>query len=275
MSPPIAAHVEAGFSWRRVGAMVMRHVYVLRRSWPRILEIAYWPTMQLFLWGFITNFFVQHSSWVASAAGVLISAVLLWDVLFRSNLGVTLPFVEEMWARNLASLFVSPLRPSELVVSLYVMSLIRTTISVAPAALLALPLYGVWVFELGPPLLAFYANLLVMGWSIGLLVAAMVLRHGLAAESLCWLGVFMMAPVSCVYYPISVLPDWLQWVALALPAAHVFEGMRSVLFDGVFRWDLFWNATALNALYMALSGLVFLKMFEVARRKGLLLQQGE
>ena len=275
MSPPTAAHVEAGFSWRRVGAMVMRHVYVLRRSWPRILEIAYWPTMQLFLWGFITNFFVQHSSWVASAAGVLISAVLLWDVLFRSNLGVTLPFVEEMWARNLASLFVSPLRPSELVVSLYVMSLIRTTISVAPAALLALPLYGVWVFDLGPPLLAFYANLLVMGWSIGLLVAAMVLRHGLAAESLCWLGVFMMAPVSCVYYPISVLPDWLQWVALALPAAHVFEGMRGVLFDGVFRWDLFWNATALNALYMALSGLVFLKMFEVARRKGLLLQQGE
>ncbi len=275
MSAAATVRPVGGFSWRRIGAMVLRHVYVLRRSWPRILEIAYWPTMQLFLWGFITNFFVQHSSWVASAAGVLISAVLLWDVLFRSNLGVTLPFVEEMWARNLASLFVSPLRPSELVVSLYVMSLIRTTISVAPAALLALPLYGVWVFELGPPLIAFYANLLVMGWAIGLAVAAMVLRFGLAAESLCWLGVFMMAPVSCVYYPVATLPGWLQVVAKSLPAAHVFEGMRGVLFDGRFRWDLFWNATLLNVLYLTLSGALFLWMVGVARRKGLFLQQGE
>lgn len=264
-----------GFSWRRVGAMVMRHVYVLRRSWPRLLEIAYWPTMQLFLWGFITNFFVQHSSWVAQAAGVLISAVLLWDVLFRANLGITIPFLEEMWARNLASLFVSPLRPSELIVSLYVMSIIRTTISVAPAALLALPLYGVWVFDLGPPLIAFYVNLLIMGWALGVAIAALVLRYGLAAESLCWLGVFMMAPVSCIYYPIDTLPGWLKVIALALPASHVFEGMRAVLFHNVFRWDLFWNAVLLNALYLALSAGLFIWMVGVARKKGLLLQQGE
>ena len=166
------------FSWRRVRALLLRHLYVLRSSWPRLLELAYWPTVQMILWGFVTLFFVQHSSWVAQAAGVLISAVLLWDILFRSNLGVSVTFMEEMWARNLSSLFVSPLRPHELVVSLAIMSLIRTVISVLPAMLLALPLFGVSVFALGLPLAAFFANLLLFGWSIGLIVSALVLRLG-------------------------------------------------------------------------------------------------
>ncbi|MFQ5618487.1 MAG: ABC transporter permease [Rhodospirillales bacterium] len=263
------------FSWRRIGAMILRNLYVLRRSWPRILELAYWPLMQMLLWGFITVFFVQHSSWVAQAAGVLISAVLLWDVLFRANLGVSLPFTEEMWARNLGQLFVSPLRVHEMVASMLIMSFIRTLISVTPAAFLALPLYDVWVFKLGPPLITFFANLLVMGWSVGLVASALVLRYGLGAESLCWLGVFLFAPLSGIYYPIDSLPGWLQPLAWALPSAHVFEGMRSVLFDGIFRVDLFFGALALNVLYMALAGAFFLYMAHVARQRGLLLQQGE
>ena len=255
--------------------MILRNLYVLRRSWPRILELAYWPLMQMLLWGFITTFFVQHSSWVAQATGVLISAVLLWDVLFRSNLGVSLPFTEEMWARNLAQLFVSPLRVHEMVASMLIMSFIRTLISVTPAALLALPLYDVWVFKLGPPLITFFANLLIMGWSVGLVASALVLRHGLGAESLCWLGIFLFAPLSGIYYPIDSLPGWLQPLAWALPSAHVFEGMRSVLFDGVFRVDLFHGALALSILYLALAGAFFLYMAHVARQRGLLMQQGE
>ena len=156
-----AARRRLFFSWRRVSAILLRHLYVLRRSWPRLLELAYWPTVQMVLWGFVTLFFVQHSSWVAQAAGVLISAVLLWDILFRANLGVSVTFMEEMWARNLAQLFASPLRPYELVVALALMSLIRTVISVLPAMLLSLPLFGVSVFALGLPLAAFFANLLV------------------------------------------------------------------------------------------------------------------
>jgi len=209
------------------------------------------------------------------AAGVLISAVLLWDVLFRSNLGVCLPFIEDMWARNLGQLFVSPLRSHELVASLLIMSVIRTLISVTPAALIALPLFDVWVFSLGLPLIAFFTNLLVLGWSIGLISSALVLRFGLGAESLCWLGIFLFAPVSGIYYPIATLPGWLQPMAWLLPSAYVFEGMRAVLFNGVFRLDYFFTAVALNGLYLALTVALFLYMVQQARIRGLLLQQGE
>lgn len=247
----------------------------MRRSWPRLLELAYWPTVQMILWGFVTVFFVQHSSWLAQAAGVLVSAVLLWDVLFRANLGISISFMEEMWARNLAQLFASPLRPYELVIALALMSLLRTFISVLPAMLLALPLFGVSVFAIGLPLAAFFANLLLFGWSIGLFVSALVLRLGLGAESLAWVSVFALAPLSGVYYPISVLPDWLQPVSWLLPTAYVFEGMRAVLFEHAVHIDLLIEGSALNLAYMAAATAFFLYICRVARERGLLVQQGE
>lgn len=268
-------HAHDVFSFRRVGAFLLRHLFVLKRSWPRLLELAYWPFVQMILWGFITTFMLQNSSWVAQASGVLISAVLLWDVLFRANLGVSVTFLEEMWARNLGQLFVSPLRAYELVAALWLMSVIRTVISVLPAAILAVPLFGVSVFALGPVLATLFANLLLFGCSVGLAIAALVLRFGLGAESLAWVAVFALAPLSGVYYPISVLPEWLLPIALALPSVHVFEGMRAVLFENVPRWDLAGLAFALNLIYGLASTLFFLRMVRIARVRGLLLQQGE
>lgn len=267
--------MSAVFSTRRVAAMVLRNVYLLRASWPRILELVYWPAVQMILWGFISQFLRGNSTWVAQASGVLISAVLLWDVMFRGNLGVSLAFFEEMYSRNLGHLFASPLRPYELVCSLLVISLIRTTIGVGGAALLAMPLYGYSIFGLGLPLLAFFANLLVMGWAIGLLVSALVLRYGLGAESLAWVAIFAVAPVSGIYYPISVLPQWLQSVAWFLPSSHVFEGMRAVMFHHQFRADLLIQAGLLNVVYLGVAVTVFLYVFHVARRRGLLLHIGE
>lgn len=266
---------DLAFSANRMVAMVLRYLYVLRSSWPRIIELAYWPTVQMILWGFINTFYSSTSSWLAQAAGVLIAAVLLWDVLFRGQLGVSIVFFEEIYSRHLGHLFVSPLRPHELIAALLVISLIRTLIGVGVAALLAIPLYHFSVFDLGLPLLAFFANLLVMGWSIGLLAASLVLRYGLGAESFAWVAIFAVAPLSGIYYPIEVLPAWLEPVALALPSSHVFEGMRALMFDHVFRNDLFINALLLNVTYLTAAILVFGKVFQLARRHGLLLHTGE
>ncbi|MBI3445869.1 MAG: ABC transporter permease [Magnetospirillum sp.] len=263
------------FSPRRVGAMCLRHLYILKGSWPRLLEMAYWPAINMVVWGFTSQFFAGHSTWVAQAGGILIGAVLLWDVMFRGNLGVALSFLEEMWSRNLGHLSVSPLRPYELVASMLCMSLIRTVIGVLPAALLAIPLYHYSIFSLGLPLLAFWMSLMVSGWAMGLAVSAMVLRFGLGAESLAWVMIFAMAPLAGIYYPIATLPVWLQPLAWALPPAHVFEGMRALVFDGVLRLDLLASAMALDALYLSLGAAVFLWSWHGARTRGALLNMGE
>ncbi len=261
-----------GLSARRVAAMVLRYLYLLRSSWPRTLEIAYWPIVQMVLWGFTSQFLMTNSSWVAKAAGVLLGAVILWDVMFRGQLGVSVSFLEELWSRNLGHLFVSPLRPTEWVLSLLAMSMVRILIGVLPAALLAIPLYHYSIFTLGFPLLPFFVLLLIMGWALGLMIGALLLRHGLGAESLAWLAVFLLAPVSAVYYPVSTLPGWLQAVAWALPSAHVFEGMRTVMFEHRLALDHLAAAAALDVIYLILGLAAFLHAFRVARRRGALLQ---
>lgn len=260
---------------RRIEAMCLRHLYILKGSWPRILEMAYWPAVNMVMWGFTNRFFSEHSSWVAQAGGILIGAVLLWDVMFRGNLGVALSFLEEMWSRNLGHLSVSPLRPHELVASMLAMSLVRTVIGVLPAALLAIPLYHYNVFTLGLPLVAFWFCLMVSGWAMGLGVSALVLRFGLGAESLAWVMVFAIAPLAGIYYPISTLPGWLQPVAWALPPAHVFEGMRAVVFEGAVRADLLASALVLDAIYLGLGATLFLWSWHGARVRGALLNMGE
>ncbi|WP_119679314.1 ABC transporter permease [Indioceanicola profundi] len=268
--PPLRAS-----SARRIGAIVLRHWYLIRASWPRILELAYWPTVQLLIWGLLSQFLVGNSSWVAQAAGVLLGAVLLWEVLVRTKISMTISFLEELWSRNLGNLFVSPMRAWEWVAALMAVGVIRAAIGLSMPILLAIPLFGFNLFSLGLPLIAFFAMLMLTGVTVGLLTSGMILRHGLGAEGLAWMAVFVLAPFSAVYWPVEGLPGWLAAICLALPTTHVFEGMRGVLFGHGFSWSHFGWAVLLNLLYIVLAGLYFLRAFQNARTRGALLQTGE
>lgn len=262
-------------SARRVWAMVLRYWYLLRRSIPRLLDLFYWPAVNVVLWGFLSQFLAGNSSFVAKAGGVLLAGMFLWDVMFRSQLGVSVGFLEEVWSRNLGHMFVSPLRAHEWLLSLVIVSIFRTILGLAPAVLIAMVMYHFSLFDLGLPLAGFLANLMIMGWWLALLIVAAIMRYGQGAENLAWAAAFVLSPISAIYYPVSVLPGWLQAVALTLPGAHVFEGMRGVMVDHVFHPGLLVNAAALNLVYLALSGLVFLWAFANARKRGALLQLGE
>jgi len=262
-------------SARRVLALVRRHAYLLLKSWPRIVSMVYYPTVTMVLWAFVTVYLAPTASFLQSAPGFFIGAVLLWDVLFRGQLGVSLTFIEEVYSRNLGNLFVSPLTLPEFIAGQLVMSVLRTLIGVGGACLFAWLLFHYSIFSYGLPLIAFFVNLLAFGWAIGLAVSGMILRWGLGAEELAWAAIFLFAPVSGVYYPIAVLPGWLQAIALALPSAHVFEGMRAVLLDGAFPWHHFWIAAALNVAFLALGAALFALAVRHAREHGALLQMGE
>lgn len=259
----------------RILAMLLRHWYLLSGSWTRIVELIYWPAVQMIMWGFFTEFLAGKTSYVAQAFGIFIAGMMLWDSMFRVQLGVAISFLEEMWSRNLGNLFVSPLRPSEFALSVLLMGLIRTLIGMLPVSVMAWLFFDFSVYAMGLALAGFFFSLVMFGWAIGIAVCGLIMRHGLGAESAAWGAMFLILPVAAVYYPVAVLPGWLQAVAWSLPPAHVFEGMRALLVDGVLRTDLLLSAFALNALYLALGFAAFLGWFEAARRRGLLLGQGE
>ena len=101
------------FSLNRVAAMVRRYWFLLRSSWPRILDLIYWPAVQMLMWGFLQLYVSQNSGFFAQAGGVFIGAVLLWDILFRGQLGFSICFLEEMYARNLGNLMRVTGQPGE------------------------------------------------------------------------------------------------------------------------------------------------------------------
>jgi ABC-2 type transport system permease protein len=261
---------------RRIWGLLYRHLALYRRSWPRLLELAYWPVLQMCIWGFTARFLAARIGNPAVLAGAtLLGGVLLWEVALRSQMGVAISFLEEMWSRNLGHIFVSPMRPWELVAALILMSVARMAAGVLPAILLAWLLYAYNLFALGPILLMFFINLMIMGWAVALGVVSLILRHGAGAEALAWSVLFGLTPFSAVFYPVAVLPRVLQPVALALPSAHVFEGMRGVLFNGVVRWEHLLAAFGLNAIWLAAAALLFARQFHQARLRGALMSIGE
>ena len=263
------------FSVYRVAAMVRRYWYLLRSSWPRVLDLIYWPTVQMLMWGFLQMYVSQNAGFFARAAGVFIGAVLLWDILFRGQLGFSISFLEEMYAHNLANIMMSPLRPVEFISALMIMSVVRLAIGMIPVSLLAIAFFGFNLWSLGLALAAFFVNLILTSWSIGIFVAGLLLRNGMGAESLAWTIMFLFLPLTCVYYPVAVLPDWLQYVAWSLPPTYVFEGMRALLIDHVFRADLMLEALAFNVVLFAAASYAFRKLLQSARVQGTLLQTGE
>src|ERR1700676_1395211 len=263
------------FAPHRVAAMVLRYLYLLRSSWPRVLELIYWPTMQLFVWGFLQLYISQNAGFFARAGGMFHGAVVLLGILFRGQLGFSVSFLEEMWARNLGNLMISPLLPIEFVAALMIMSVVRLAVGMVPVSLLAIVLFGFNIYGMGFALAAFFANLILTSWAVGIVVSGVLLRNGMGAESLAWTLMFVLMPLTCVYYPVSVLPHWLQLIAWALPPTYVFEGMRALMMEHAFRADLMAEAFALNAAYIGVSALVFLALLNSARRVGSLLQTGE
>jgi ABC-2 type transport system permease protein len=255
--------------------MVLRHWYVIRSSWPRAAELIYWPLVQMLTWGFLQTYLAQATSFASRAAGLFIGGVLLWDILVRGQLGFSIAFLEELWARNLGHLMMSPLRPAELIASLIVVSLIKLTVAMVPVAFMAYWFFGFNLLSLGVAFAALFANLIVMSWSMGLLAAGVVLRWGLGAESFAWLVAFVLLPLCCVYYPLATLPGWLQPVALALPPTYVFEGLRALVVNHTFEAGLMVQALMLNLVYFALGSAAFAFFLYRARVTGSLVQMGE
>jgi ABC-2 type transport system permease protein len=260
----------------RIGALVTRHLYTYKHSPMRLVEMVYWPLLDLLVWGFLSVYLQRAGGHaVPGFVAYFIGALILWDLLFRAQQGVAIGYLEEVWARNLLNLFISPLTVWEYLASLIVVSLIKLTFSVAMMALLAMAIYGFNLLSLGWVLIPFAVNLMIMGWAVGIFTTALVLRFGQSAESLAWVLAFLFQPISAVFYPVSVLPPVLQVVAHGVPAAYVFEGMRAVIAGQGFPTTYLAWAFGLNAVYLAVAMGVFAWVFQIVRDRGLLGKVGE
>lgn len=264
-----------GAKLRRVSAVLLRHLYLYPSSPSRLMEIFYWPVLDLLVWGFLTVYLSRAPGSMPHWTGFFLGAMILWDILYRSQQAVCISFLEEIWSRNLLNLFASPLSPGEFIGATMLLSFVKFLLGGVVTVALAYQLYSFNLFSLGAYLLPLAFNLVVMGWTIGILTTAVILRYGERAEVMAWGLALLVQPFSAVFYPVSAMPRPLQLFSYALPSTHVFEAMRAVIALGTVDRLTFWAPFALNAVYMAAAWAFFNAMYRRAQDEGRLTKLGE
>ncbi len=259
----------------RIYGLFLRHFFLITRSFPRILDLIYWPSIQITLWGFISNFFASHSSYYNNAVGVILTCAILYDFLFRTSIGFNMLFLEEIWSRNFTNLFIAPMKISEIITSLVFTALIRALIGLIPAIILTSPLFGIYILDLGIYLFFLFLSLYIFGITLGILVSSGLLRFGPSFENIAWSTMFLLAPFGCIYYPIETLPEIFQKIAYSLPLVYVFEEARNILINNSVNLENLYSALKLNVVYLTLAIILFYYSFSEARKKGTLINIGE
>ncbi len=254
----------------RIYAMTLRHFFVFRKNLDHLTGVFYWPAINLLLWGITSSYFESQLKGKTGIVIAVVSGIIFWMIAERGNQDITFSVLQELWDRNLISIFATPLTFAEWVASFFVLTFIKTLCGFFFAILLALLLYHLNIFLFGFLLIPFGILLMITGWSIGCAIAALILRYGTKVQALAWTVPAIIAPFSAIYYPLSILPPWAQAVSRILPTSYLFEGMRQVIHDGTFDARLFFMSAALNIAYIILAILLLRSSFHKALRKGLL-----
>jgi ABC-2 type transport system permease protein len=253
---------------RRILALVRRHLYVTSRSFPRLMDWLFWPAIDLLLWGFLTSYFRHTGAEVPTGVGFLLGGFLLWDILFRSENGIALAYMEETWSRSVVNLLASPVTPGEYVTGAMLWGLARVAVGWTIITTLAGLLFSFSVRSYGLAVAPFAAALLLFGVALSMVVLGLVLRFGNGASILAWAITGFIMPLSAVFYPVSVLPGWARAITTVFPSAQVFESMRTVLAGEGMPWGRLGWAFALDAIYLGVALWFVRRMFAALRQRG-------
>ena len=255
-------------NWQRIVGVFFRYFYVARKGLHQLSDIFYWPLVDILIWG-LTSFWVETQTHVASLPLVLMTGLIFWQIAWRGSIDISVSLLQEFWHRNLVNLFSTPLKISEWITGMLLLSLCKLAITIAFGAITVYALFSLNVFTVGWAFIPFAADLLIFGWALSFLASSLIIYWGHKVEVFAWMIGFLFAPFSAVFYPVDVLPLWAQAISWCLPTTYIFEGMRSILTTGTFPTHFFWISLALNGVYLAASLILFKWMFEKTRKKGL------
>ena len=255
-------------SLQRVYGVFLRYFYSFARL-DHLSDLLYWPAIDIFLWGITSLWLQKMETGVPHIAVAILTGLVFWGMLWRGTNDIAVNLLQELWARNLINLFSTPLKLVEWMIAVMCVGFVKVLVSLFFAAALILILYALNVFNLGWAFIPFSFSLLLSGWAIGFFTAGLIVYTGQRLQQLAWMMPYIFSPFAAIYYPLSALPDWAQSVAHGLPMTYIFEGMRDILYNGVFSIDKLVMSFILNIVYLILSMIFFTFMFHKSRAKGL------
>ncbi len=257
------------FTCHRIKAIVLRNILHYKHNGMTIIDIIFWPTLDIIVWGTTSLWFAKSTTNINNLALAILTGLVFWEMTLRAIYEISVGMINEIHEKSLLTLFTTPLTICEWITGTIITSVLRAVTSGLFCAGLVFILYATNVFNIGWMFIPFAASLIISGWAIGLFGAGVIIYFGHKVQSMPWMLPWLVAPFSAVYYPLSALPAWMKYVGLCLPTSYIFEGMRSILFTGNMQWNLFAISIGLNAVYLTSAIMFFVFMFKKSKEKGL------
>jgi len=240
----------------------------MKRDMFRIFDIFYWPAFELFVWGLFSIFISKTSTSGINIISILLGGVILWTFFDRASKDLSLALIDELWNRNFVNLFSTPLTVGEYLIGAGIIALMKLAISILFMFFLASVLYGFQITSLGFYVIPAAIGLTIFGWTLSLIVQSFILRFGHTVEVFIWAIAVMVQPLSCVFYPLSILPGWARSIALFFPSTYLFENMRQNMAGKGINWEQLVISFGLNFLYFALAVWFFHTSFNHGKKIG-------
>lgn len=254
----------------RIYGITLRYLYLFRRNPDKMVDVFYWPTIDLILWGITTIFIKSLEPGFSTIVIMIVSGIIFWQAVWRGQIEITVNILEELWNKNLVNIFIAPLKFSEWVSSFLILGFSKLLVSFSFVSLLAFILFKVKIFLFGLYLAPLIILLLMNGWWMGIMIGSVVLRFGTRVQNLTWSFPWAFSPFFGIFYPISILPDWAQKVSAIFPTSYIFEGVRQIINTGQMDPNKIVMSFVLNVVYLSLAVLMLKRSFNKALGKGLL-----
>ena len=251
-------------------AVVLRHVYLLRRDINFMLSLLYWPVLDIMIWGFLGSWIAQaHMAQFPNYTTVALLGILLWQLISRGCNVFTITLAEELWSRNIANLFSMPLRISEWMMGIIIFYFIMMGITTVICLTTIMLLYDVSLYYLLSCFVFFAPPLIISCIWMGFMCLQIIVTLGRRGTEVAFVFGWLLAPFSGAYYPIEVLPEWGQKISAFLPMSYVFSGMRGYVMHQQDPTSYLIKGYALSSVYAACSIIIFVYCFNRAKHKGL------
>jgi ABC-2 type transport system permease protein len=262
------------------GGVVERNLYLTKRY--------IWWDLAWFVWtvaNTLTIVFIAKG--IEAGGGNLdvnrVATSLLIGAVVWAYLGVLFEFLMETvawerWEGTIEYTFMAPLSRAMHLAG-------QGVYSVLYGLLRAIFLFGVcvWFFDLSVPNANFVAALVVLAVAsvsflgIGMMTSVLPLISPEKGTQLGWIAQGTLLVVSGVYYPVDVLPTWMQWLATISPATYALDGAREAILDGqgmTAMWDEIWPLLIIGVVSIPLGLWIFARGERYAKQHGKLKRSG-
>lgn len=254
----------------RIYAIILRNIYTFKHNYDRVFDAFYWPTIELLLWGITSSYFVQQAPGLSKLVAMIVSGLIFWMVVYRSQYETNISLLEDIWSKNLINIFISPLKFSEWIIAVLIIGIIKSFISFIFAAILVFVLYQVKIIIFSIYLIPFLFLLWMTAWTASFFIAGLIFRFGYKVQSFAWTLLSLITPFSGIYYPISFLPSWAQTISAILPTSYLFEGMREVINTGIVDSQKLVISFTLNIVYLILALIFLYRSYSKLLHRGLI-----